>query len=84
MYSCKLTILSTNAASGEVDTKDFSGVNQNYIAQIGGNAVELPEGYSTFWAWADAVARSINSLTTGTYYNSRVQAIFDINQEVAE
>lgn len=95
MYSCKLTVITTNVSTGDSESKDFNGVNPKYLASIGvpysvsptpeGSAITgkmLPQGYNTFWAWADAVGRGIASLSTNTYYNSRVQAIFDVNQEV--
>lgn len=97
MYSCKLTVISTNVNTGESETKDFNGVNPKYIAAIGVpysmqptpedvsiTGTTLPQGYETFWAWASAVGRGISSLTTNSYANSRVQAIFDVNQEVAD
>lgn len=91
MYSCKLTVITTNVSTGDGESKDFNGVNPKYLASIGvpysaeGSSItgtKLPQGYNTFWAWADAVGRGIASLSTNTYYNSRVQAIFDVNQEV--
>lgn len=87
MYSCKLTVIGVNVSTGDAVGKDFNGVNRNYIGNLGGTAtiegVGLPDAYGTFWEWADAVARGINSLTTNTYNDCRIQAVFDINQEVS-
>lgn len=90
MYSCKLTIIGRDTGGDSV-TKDFAGVNRKYIAQIGyehnGEAgiggVELPGSFTTFWEWADAVARGINGLTTNTYDDARITAIFNTSQEMA-
>lgn len=96
MYSCKLTVISTNVNTGEAESKDFNGVNPNYLGSLGVPYVQqptpedtqitgttLPDGYDTFWEWAAAVGRGIASLSTNSYFNSRVQAVFDVNQEVA-
>lgn len=94
MYSCKLTVVSVTT-TGENETKDFNGVNPNYIGSLGTPyqmqpvpedqsviGTMLPNGYSSFWEWADAVGRGINSLTTNSYNDSRIQAVFSVNQEV--
>jgi len=90
MYSCKLTVISYSVATNEAVSKDYNGVNRNYIGNLGTErhdpaeieGVSLPDVYGSFWEWAQAVARGINSLTTNTYNNCRVQAVFDVNQEV--
>lgn len=95
MYSCKLTVIGTLASTGESATKDFNGVNPNFIAQIGVpyaypppspedmqiTGKMLPDTYASFWAWVDAVGRGINSLTTSTYNDSRITAVFSANEE---
>lgn len=91
MAKFKITVQSTGT-TGTSDSKDFNGVNSNYVVNIGFepstahkevDGIDLPDNYETFWAWADAVARGINSLTTGSYVRCNVTAVFDTGEEMA-
>lgn len=72
-----------NSNTGEVRPRTYRMVNRNYLGQTGtGTPQTLPSNYTTFWAWADAAARAINSLSNNTYVDTMVNATWSTTEEM--
>ena len=79
-----------NSNTGEVRPRTYRMVNRNYLGQIGTGSDSvtpitpqtLPSNYTTFWAWADAAARAINSLSNNTFVETMVNATWSTTEEM--
>ena len=88
------TLTSRNPDTFKEVSKKFSYINPSYIGSIATawsdsqapvilEPVMLPYNYSTYWAWASAVFRGLNSLSNNTYVDTVIGAAWSLNEELA-
>lgn len=96
MLQVKLTIKNRNPDDNKTYNRAFGYVNPLYLKEVSASAsssapsptdktvsaYQLPTGYNSFWEWADAVARGINSLTNNTYADSYISSEWSVTEEI--
>lgn len=89
------TLVSRNPDTFKEVNKKFSYINPSYIGTVALpwsqtptpvdsiTGVMLPYNYDSFWAWASAVLRGLNSLSNNTYVDSLIGASWSLNEQLA-
>lgn len=95
MVSVYGTLVSRDPDTFKEVNKKFSYINPSFVGSIalawkqtptGDESVAgvmLPYNYQSYWAWANAVFRGLNSLSNNTYVDSLVGAVWSLNEENA-
>lgn len=95
----KMVVTTHDAGEGTSTTvnRTYTNINRGFLTSIGVTnpypnppvdppsvpAQILPVGYNSFWAWADAVARGLNSLSRNTFEDCTVAATWSTTEELA-
>lgn len=95
MVSVFGTLVSRDPDTFKEVNKKFSYINPSFLSSIALpwsnqpqpddliTGVMLPYNYQTYWAWANAVFRGLNSLSNNTYVDSLIGASWSLNEENA-
>lgn len=90
MLRASLQLTTRDVTTGNALNRTFGNINRSYIKEVGVNAssptpvevVILPGNYETFWEWADAVGRRLNSLSANTFIDVTVTAGWSTTEEL--